>query len=60
MQVGDKVRLTKEFCEDEPEWTGCRTGWRVISVGAGKKDNIHMMRKGLKVYVSAKEIEVQA
>ncbi len=59
MQVGDKVRLTKEFCEHEPHITGNRTGWRITHIVSRDSHSIRIVNKGQRFDVSAEEIEAQ-
>ena len=57
MEVGDSVRLSREFLMDEPAWTGERTGWRITHFLKRTRDNIRIRRKGQSIDVNIEEIE---
>lgn len=57
MEVGDDVRLSREFLMDEPEWTGDRTGWRITHFLKRRRDNIRIRKKGHVIDVNIEEIE---
>ena len=57
MEVGDSVRLSREFLMDEPAWTGERTGWRITHFLKCNRDSIRIRRKSVTMDVNIEEIE---